>query len=544
MKKTSSTHPLRIDVVSPGDGFGRIGITFCPGKVDPYGMSGSWDRDLAADLDVIRDWGAEAVVTLLEPHEFRSFRVQKLGQEVRRRHMKWFHLPIADASIPDETFEREWESAGRKLRKILRSGSDVVVHCRGGLGRAGTIAARLLAELGAEPQQAMAEVRQARPGAIENSIQENFVMKIRAIRDEHSKPLGSPHRAGAMLNRSLDWFENLTGFCEFDCGYQDVRAKLKVEGRQLKSLVNGKTYGIGELELVSLKTLRERAELGGKLPGHVQVSAVAGEARKMHRLPDYAGALFQVASQFNLLEMTGPEVSPEHGVTRYQDDHTQGPACAIAAGAATIYRNYFVPIDGEEGQTAKRQLNGLADVGDALSKDLNCGVDDLWRMRNGYADCKPRGLDAIADHLKTLRAENIDDLRGKLCIGIHQDVEVTDSDGQHRPVVSQAFCSALPVAYSRDRPSSQWEPFARFVLEAAYEATMWAAIVNAQRGASNIVLLTALGAGAFGNDPQWVYAAIRRALMIVRDFGLDVRLVSYRTRSPAMVQLAEEFASH
>jgi hypothetical protein len=347
-----------------------------------------------------------------------------------------------------------------------------------------------------------------------------------------------------MLNRPIDWFENLTGFRELDCGYQDVRAKFKVEGRQLRSLVNGKTYGIGELELVSLKTLRERAELGRKLPGRVQVSAVAGEARKMHRLPDYAGALFQVASQFNLLEMTGPEVSPEDGVTRYQDDHTQGPACAIAAGAATICRNYFVPVDGEEGQTAKRQLNGLAAVGHALSKDLNCGVDDLWRMRNGYADCKPRGLDAIANHLKTLRAENIDDLRDKLCIGIHQDVEVTDSDGEHRPVVSQAFCSALPVAYYRDRPTSEWEPFARFVLEAAYEATMWAAIVNAQRGASNIVLLTALGAGAFGNDPQWVNAAIRRALMIVRYFGLDVRLVSYRTRSPAMVQLAEEFASH
>jgi len=32
----------------------------------------------------------------------------------------------------------------------------------------------------------------------------------------------------------------------------------------------------------------------------------------------------------------------KHGVTRYQHDHTQGPACAIACGAATIYRNYFV----------------------------------------------------------------------------------------------------------------------------------------------------------------------------------------------------------
>jgi hypothetical protein len=113
-----------------------------------------------------------------------------------------------------------------------------------------------------------------------------------------------------MLNRSLDWFENLSGFCEL-CGYQDVRAKLKVEGRQLKSLVNGKTFGIGQLELVSLKTLRERAELRGKLPGCMKVSAVVGEARKMHHLLKYAGVLFQVASQFNLLEMTGPEVSPE-----------------------------------------------------------------------------------------------------------------------------------------------------------------------------------------------------------------------------------------
>jgi hypothetical protein len=51
--------------------------------------------------------------------------------------------------------------------------------------------------------------------------------------------------------------------------------------------------------------------------------------RRMHRLPENAGALFQVASQFNLLEMVSPSVTPEDGVTRYQDDHTQGPACAI-----------------------------------------------------------------------------------------------------------------------------------------------------------------------------------------------------------------------
>jgi hypothetical protein len=65
--------------------------------------------------------------------------------------------------------------------------------------------------------------------------------------------------------------------------------------------------------------------------------------------------------------MTGPSVTPEDGVTRYSSDHTQGPAGAIAAGAATIYRNYFVPVDDQFGQTRDRQLDTLGDVGAALS---------------------------------------------------------------------------------------------------------------------------------------------------------------------------------
>ena len=117
------------------------------------------------------------------------------------------------------------------------------------------------------------------------------------------------------------------------------------------------------------------------------VRCVTGDARAMHADPELEGALFQVASQFNLLEMTGPSVTPEDGVTRYSGDHTQGPACAIAAGAATIYRNYFAPLDGEIGQTRDRQLDALAHVGAALSSKLDRPVSDLWAMRNGYALC-------------------------------------------------------------------------------------------------------------------------------------------------------------
>lgn len=107
--------------------------------------------------------------------------------------------------------------------------------------------------------------------------------------------------------------------------------------------------------MVSLQTLRESAISGGNLPGLVKISVVTGDVRRMHLFPENAGALFQVASQFNLLEMVSPDVTPEHGVTRYQNDRTQGPACAIAAGAATIYRNYFVPIGGSQGQGCRAE---------------------------------------------------------------------------------------------------------------------------------------------------------------------------------------------
>src|ERR1700738_1231131 len=61
----------------------------------------------------------------------------------------------------------------------------------------------------------------------------------------------------------MDWFEKLTGFREID--YDDTRAKLMVEGNRLRSLVNDKDYGIGELELVSLESLRQRMKAAGEL---------------------------------------------------------------------------------------------------------------------------------------------------------------------------------------------------------------------------------------------------------------------------------------
>jgi hypothetical protein len=227
-------------------------------------------------------------------------------------------------------------------------------------------------------------------------------------------------------------------------------------------------------------------------------------------------------------------------VTRYSGDPTQGPACAIAAGAATIYRNYFAPVDGEIGQTRERQIDALAGVGKALSTKLGRLVSELWEMRNGYALCTGDGLDAIARLLAEGDDDLHDGLRAQLAVGLHRDVEVTDVHEGARRYVSQAFCSALPVAYGSGRPPA-WEPFARLVLEAAYEATLLAALEQSLVGRSNIVLLTRVGGGAFGNADEWIDGAIVRALGIVEYAGLDIRLVSHGRIHDSNRAIAERF---
>jgi ADP-ribosyl-[dinitrogen reductase] hydrolase len=92
--RTSHSHPLQIAEVQSAPGRGLIGITFCPGKQQPGALTGAWDRDLATDLDLIRDWGAVAVVTLVEGHELKSLKVQEMGSLVAARHMSWL-FPVS-----------------------------------------------------------------------------------------------------------------------------------------------------------------------------------------------------------------------------------------------------------------------------------------------------------------------------------------------------------------------------------------------------------------------------------------------------------------
>ena len=120
-----------------------------------------------------------------------------------------------------------------------------------------------------------------------------------------------------------DWFEGLMGFKERP--YEETRANLEVVGSTLRSKVNKRSFAIGTLETPSVAELRRRATgVVDSLTGTLRVSNVVGDVGRLHRDPANRQALFQVASQFNLLEMTGPEITPEHGVTRYASDRDPG----------------------------------------------------------------------------------------------------------------------------------------------------------------------------------------------------------------------------
>src|SRR5690349_19854639 len=82
------------------------------------------------------------------------------------RGMKWLHLPIVDVNIPSASFEAQWRVEVPELLAALRTGSKILVHCKGGLGRTGLVAAMLLMESGETSEAAIRKVRNVRPGAI------------------------------------------------------------------------------------------------------------------------------------------------------------------------------------------------------------------------------------------------------------------------------------------------------------------------------------------------------------------------------------------
>lgn len=149
-----STHPC--DVLTLPDQ-GRLIFTPCPGT---KGVG------LASSISQLHQAGADAVVTMMTDEELARFEVTSLPDVVRQRGMAWFHFPVEDDAAPGQAFEQSWQTHKSQVLSLIGQGRCVAIHCRGGSGRTGLMAAVILRELGLDEARATALVKGLRPNSL------------------------------------------------------------------------------------------------------------------------------------------------------------------------------------------------------------------------------------------------------------------------------------------------------------------------------------------------------------------------------------------
>ena len=152
-----------------------LGMCHCPGRSGRDGSGRQWARDLAQDLASIQAWGASTVLSLIESQEFERLGVPGFSQAISQTPLRWLHLPITDMQTPGEATRTAWQVHSQTLTQALAQGERVLVHCAAGLGRTGMLVAKLLVMQGLPAEEAIAQVRAARPGTIETEAQAEWV---------------------------------------------------------------------------------------------------------------------------------------------------------------------------------------------------------------------------------------------------------------------------------------------------------------------------------------------------------------------------------
>lgn len=430
--------------------------------------------------------------------------------------------------------------------------------------------------------------------------------------------LGSSATPVSKMQSQL-WFEALFGVPEPKTR-AEVHQLFEVsdDGSKLTSKANFKQFQVGyfstptvhQLKGDTLDSLRSSSPDAAALPLSESIGEqaikerqynyiefehiIVGDAFELHA--QNLGAVFQVASQFNCLEFSSPRALPEHGVENYKYDNTQGPACALACAAGTVYRNYFAPCvrssDGQVqiGQSQDCQINNL----DLLESEVNNSEHQYWNIENGYtSSVDSRNLGDLNVMLRNLSHEERTAYIGKIKIGLQRNVGVDfakryvpllglqpekamSSSNNNTDVpftVTQAYCSAVSCAYA-GHDVSMWSSLAILVLHAMYEATLWAAVQNfigypptCSSSSSNskscdtstslntkrdTVFLTFIGGGVFGNKTEWIASAIGRSMAEIQHNcsvvgasfpegrPLKVKICHYRCINESMVDAVSE----
>ena len=360
-----------------------------------------------------------------------------------------------------------------------------------------------------------------------------------------------------------DWFENIFGFKEFKDGKNQVYENciISTNSNGYKTLIvkknekysEGKLFPIGRFITPQLSQLREAGEnilsknttqQKFKITHEIFQSNQSNSRRSNSRTVNTNifnihenGNIIQVDSNFNCLNNPNISKKPQDGITIYKETNprfqTTGQKCAIACAAGTLYRNYFVPIVNNNGkiqegqyyeESTKTQLNTL----DELELELK---NTFFSIKNGFFSSTNIDLTKLNQNINN--ETQIEQLKKSIKIGVHQDVGVTclDIDGNcldittrpervtptTRPerVVTQIFCSNFNVISPQ---ITNYEKLVKLVLEANYEAVLWASIIYAPNKQVYLYIPKNL-------IQEWCYDAMVKAINLLYEKKANLDIV-------------------
>lgn len=352
---------------------------------------------------------------------------------------------------------------------------------------------------------------------------------------------------GPSLNND-NWFQETFGYIE---GQEDVSFESNNEVKITKPDNSFKKIGHGELLLLSLEELRDTVksivkDINRERFKMLKIENVANfDVLKESSKKEYENCVMMAASQFNILEMPNSNIKPEDGITRYISDKTQGPACALAGLGGLLYR-LKKGLDGSP-QSAENQVNLLDKLEEEMKNRRDDGTYKFWEIRNGYYTSTKDQRKRLEKELKSadyVGDDKIDTkIKRNIKCGIQKDVEIVftgdskknsntfelkelkkkrnNDSGLRRQKLTQVYCSAIDLSGPRKH---RLEPLAQYVLDAMYEMVLLQGIINLKETGKNLVVLTLLGGGAFGNSKESIKSAIQKAISKVINLGVGLHI--------------------
>ncbi len=139
---------------------------------------GTKQASLEASMAQLAKQGVSTIVTAISDCEMDEKGVADLGAVAKQHGITWFHAPIEDDCAPDEAFLATWQTFNSQLKQALQNEQNVALHCMGGSGRTGLLAAHLLLELGWSLDNIITEVQALRPGAFTKPVQLEYIQKV------------------------------------------------------------------------------------------------------------------------------------------------------------------------------------------------------------------------------------------------------------------------------------------------------------------------------------------------------------------------------